>query len=309
MRRLHRIIWAAECVAIVGSFVWSLFAPERGGRAYVVFVGAPLASFFIYQFLLRTNELSRAAQDLEFSADEKALLRKYRFWFKDPATAVTMCSIASLLQLSAMICVPWFAYQSQWFAAIVGTLAFAFAPFFRQRFDPFSYLNMLASKRPTMGFSEELGMVEQIAVKLTGNALSKGKPSTEAAPKSERHAAAFNVLLAKHAYGLLDEVDQNKVKERAADILKRVMPRPPTDFNSEVEKYGWYALAMRELGIPPALVQYSTWHVTRNPFMDVLPGDPAIDGVSRHIRDKFGVDVSVSTEHRILDRFMNPARE
>jgi len=160
------IFWILECAAILSIVVWSIFDPRLGGQAYVVVAGAAVSSFFIYQFLWRPNSLPDGANDVQFDADERRVLRKYRFWFKNPGIAMIMCSIASLLQLTAMACVPWFLYQSQWLPVAVGSLCFIVGPFFRHRFDPRKYLGMLVSKKPDMGFSSELAAVDRVIEKL-----------------------------------------------------------------------------------------------------------------------------------------------
>jgi hypothetical protein len=109
--------------------------------------------------------MPQGVDQIEFEEDELKVLRRYHFWFKFPSIAVTMCSIASLLQMTAMVAVPWFVYQSQWLAAIAGIFVFATGPFFRHRFDPRNYLNMLATKRPDM-FTDDLEVMDRTIGKL-----------------------------------------------------------------------------------------------------------------------------------------------
>ena len=160
------LFWILECAAIVGIVVWSVFDPRLGGQAYVVVAGAATFSCFIYQFLWHPNSLPDSANDVQFDADELRALRKYHFWFKYPVFAIAMCSIASLLQLTAMVCVPWFLYQSQWIPAIAGGICFIVGPFFRERFDPRNYLAMAVSKKPDWGFSSDLAAVDRALEKL-----------------------------------------------------------------------------------------------------------------------------------------------
>jgi hypothetical protein len=121
---------------------------------------------------------------------------------------------------------------------------------------------------------------------------------------TKRHGAAFNVLLGKYTYSLLNESDKKKVEYRTAEILNQAMRGRFREFNSETERYGWYALAMRELGIPPAVEQYPRWNLVPNPFAAILPGDPALTNVSAYMKAKFGIEVTVGTDHKLVDEIM-----
>jgi len=107
-------------------------------------------------------------------------------------------------------------------------------------------------------------------------------------------AAAFNVLLAKHTFSTMT-IDQKKsVEQRATEILTAV--GVDHEFYGEVDKYGWYALAMNELGINPAIKEYPGWNKVRNPILAIIPGDPALSAASLAIKERWGVDVRVSSE-------------
>lgn len=87
------------------------------------------------------------------------------------------------------------------------------------------------------------------------------------------------------------------------------MNNNPTPFNGEVDKFGWYALAMNELDIRPAVSGYPGWNKVRNPFTAVYPGDPILEHTSSFIKSKFGVDITLSKEHKIFDQIANSARQ
>ncbi len=165
----QRIFWAIECLAVVASILWAFFDPTAGGRVYAVLAISAVAGFVVFQFLWNPGQLPRDAENTAFQNDELKVLRKYNFWFKFPSLSITMCSIASLLQMTAMVMVPWFLYQSQWLPAIAGILAFAIGPFFRHRFDPRNYLNMLATKRPDM-FTDDLEVMDRTIAKVLDQA-------------------------------------------------------------------------------------------------------------------------------------------
>ena len=92
------------------------------------------------------------------------------------------------------------------------------------------------------------------------------------------------------------------MEARAKDILYRASGGRLSEYEGEIDMYGWYALAMNELGIPPAVKDYPSWNIVRNPIMAILPGDPKLAGVSRYIKSQFGIDVSVSHEHKLFDK-------
>lgn len=112
---------------------------------------------------------------------------------------------------------------------------------------------------------------------------------------NKRLGAAFNLLLAKYTFDRLSEADQEKVEKRANEIAGVAIQGHVNGFNGEVEKYGWYALTMNELGIQPA-VQHQRWNKVKNLSAAILPGDPYLDMATRYLKQKFNVDVSVSGE-------------
>ncbi|WP_321820854.1 MULTISPECIES: hypothetical protein [unclassified Burkholderia] len=109
--------------------------------------------------------------------------------------------------------------------------------------------------------------------------------------------AAFNVLLAKHTFSTMPPDQKKTVEQRAAEILVASGARGH-EYYDEVDKYGWYALAMNELGINSAIKEYPGWNRVRNPILAIFPGDPALSAASLAIKARWGVDVSVSSENK-----------
>ena len=109
---------------------------------------------------------------------------------------------------------------------------------------------------------------------------------------SKRHAAAMNVVLAKITFEQLAANKQSAVDSKAHEILARLMRRPPGTFDTETERFGWYALAMAELGIPPA-VDAPKWSHVRNPFFAVCAGDPAFKLISDYMKRKHGIEIQI----------------
>lgn len=123
-----------------------------------------------------------------------------------------------------------------------------------------------------------------------------------------RFPAAQNVVLAKYTFNTLSEVDRRRVEVHANQLVSGLLRGPFTGFSGEVDRYGWYALAMAELGIQPGIPQAiaeGKWNYVRNPFFAVLPGDRDLDAVCESLKRKFGVEISISKEHRLFDGIKN----
>jgi len=111
----------------------------------------------------------------------------------------------------------------------------------------------------------------------------------------KRHKAAMNVVLAKITFGRLSASKQTEVDLKAHEILAPLMRKPPEIFKTETHKFGWYALAMAELGIPPA-VEQAKWNYVSNPFFAVFPGDSAFKLICEYMKRKHGIEVQLSDE-------------
>ncbi len=83
-----------------------------------------------------------------------------------------------------------------------------------------------------------------------------------------KYRAAMNALLAKHTFSVLGPSEQLRVVNQAKQILVagRAGDGSMLDRAPDREKFGFYALAMAELGIQPALPGQE-WSLVRNPFV------------------------------------------
>ena len=107
--------------------------------------------------------------------------------------------------------------------------------------------------------------------------------------------AAKNALLAKYTFSRIDSKTQSKVLDRTRDILRSGGIRDATEklqTLSERERYGFYALAMAELGIPPALGN-ETWQYVRNPFAALIRAESHIAASQNDLKNKYGVDITM----------------
>lgn len=112
---------------------------------------------------------------------------------------------------------------------------------------------------------------------------------------SSKYKAAMNALLAKHTFETLDPVDQARVVEQTKTILLAGgFPDAEGRMASftEKEKYGFYALAMSELNIFPALADYD-WYYVKNPFVALIKADNEIQAARRRLIKSEGVDVEI----------------
>ena len=82
-----------------------------------------------------------------------------------------------------------------------------------------------------------------------------------------KHCVVQNAFLAKYTFDQLSQAQKKQVHEQTLQILKRVGLREE-DFPviSAMHKFTFYALAMEQLGISPALPR-EQWYYVKNPFM------------------------------------------
>ncbi|NOY73552.1 MAG: hypothetical protein GXP14_14495 [Gammaproteobacteria bacterium] len=101
-----------------------------------------------------------------------------------------------------------------------------------------------------------------------------------------KHQAAGNVVFAKYTFDKLSVDDQNKVKEKAAQIASETV-------RDEIEQYGWYAVAMHTLNIPSAIPDNPSWYHTKRP--DVLrPSDLMLRSVLIFLNRNYNLDIELA---------------
>lgn len=84
-------------------------------------------------------------------------------------------------------------------------------------------------------------------------------------------AAANNAVAALATWNRMSDKEQATVHEQAIQILRRSgwhSEREP-DFEDDAARFGWYALAMAELGIAPICL-IKQWNLVRNPWREAL---------------------------------------
>ena len=114
----------------------------------------------------------------------------------------------------------------------------------------------------------------------------------------KRNAAANNVILAKYTFLQLSVTDRERVHAHAVKIINASGGKF-TRFTEETSQYGWYALALAELGIPPALPDQH-WCLVRNPYLAIFPRDPMLKAVSSFFRKRYDAHVEISPESTLF---------
>lgn len=107
-----------------------------------------------------------------------------------------------------------------------------------------------------------------------------------------RYNAALNVYMARYTFDRLPRPDQKNVKEEAKQI---VLGRgiKIEGYENDIERFGWYALAMKALSIPSKLPDNPNWHKIRNPSKAIKRGDVFLKTVSNLIKQNYSVDINI----------------
>ncbi len=109
----------------------------------------------------------------------------------------------------------------------------------------------------------------------------------------QQHKAASNIVFAKYTFSKIDAKQQKSVHEKAKQLVIDAKTKH-TGFANEVERYGWYALAMKELGMMSLVPDNPSWHKIKNPYLAILPGNYLIRAVSSSVNKNYGIDITVS---------------
>lgn len=118
----------------------------------------------------------------------------------------------------------------------------------------------------------------------------------------DRWKAAHNVVVAAYTYANLSPETQESVRERTEEILLKSGWRGNTRRleQDQTAMYGWYALAMAELGIAP-LALLDTWNHVRNPFIAISAGHKDVVSVASQLKKATGVEISIDPVNHFLN--------
>lgn len=112
----------------------------------------------------------------------------------------------------------------------------------------------------------------------------------------KRGNIAGNVVAACATFQTLDVFTKEKVIEKTAEIIRRSNwpEEDPITFPTDVARWGWYALAMRELSIKPVCAM-GDWVMVSNPFTAMMVTDSMLDTVIK-LAQKEGYRVEINRE-------------
>ncbi len=110
-----------------------------------------------------------------------------------------------------------------------------------------------------------------------------------------RHKAASNLVFAKYTFNKLNIAQQNSVHDKAVEMVLASTATRMTGFANEVERYGWYALAMDALRIHSAVPDNPCWYKIKNPYRAIIPGDSMIYNVTGALQ-QYDIEVKISSE-------------
>lgn len=107
-----------------------------------------------------------------------------------------------------------------------------------------------------------------------------------------RYSAARNALLAKHTWDQLEGGDaRGRVGTRAREIAGISILEMQATYSS-AQLYGFYAIAMASLRLPPALPG-EKWFAVSNPYRAALGAEPELASARNYFRRKYGVDIDL----------------
>lgn len=108
----------------------------------------------------------------------------------------------------------------------------------------------------------------------------------------KRADAALNVLLAKHVLSRSSSAERERIELRTRELMAERGHAP--EFAGEVDRYGWHALAMKDLGIAPGVKGFKDWKAIANPSTAIKAGDPLLRTAAYLLKSKCGIDVVVN---------------
>ncbi len=109
----------------------------------------------------------------------------------------------------------------------------------------------------------------------------------------QKHAAALNIVFAKYTFLKISKKKQVLIKKKAKEL---VLASDTTlrGFANEVERYGWYALAMDALEITSQVPENPVWNSVKNPYLAIHPGDSMLRKVCNALNIEYGIDIKIS---------------
>ncbi len=106
----------------------------------------------------------------------------------------------------------------------------------------------------------------------------------------KKHQAAANVLFGKFTFDKLAKKEQQKVHKAAVSMVIN-SSLSTRGFANDIERYGWYALAMKSLSISSAVPDNPNWYDVKNPYTAVTAGDKMLYRISSALNHHYSIDI------------------
>jgi len=113
-----------------------------------------------------------------------------------------------------------------------------------------------------------------------------------AANVRRRYYAAMNVLMARYTFDRLPRPEQETVKEEAKSMVQ-ARRQKAQGYAHDVERFGWYALAMKTLKIASQLPENPNWYAISNPTKALKKDDMFLRLAKLMVRQNYGVEIDM----------------
>jgi len=108
-----------------------------------------------------------------------------------------------------------------------------------------------------------------------------------------QHAAASNVVFAKYTFEKLPKDIRQTIHEKAKSLVLASESKMQ-GFANEVERFGWYALAMDALNIDSKVPDNPVWRKVKNPYKAINPGNGMFFAICTVLKKNYGIEVDIS---------------
>lgn len=122
---------------------------------------------------------------------------------------------------------------------------------------------------------------------------------------SIKHSAVRNAFLAKYTYQRLTETQKREVYGKTLAILVRSgLIEEDFEFMCEMLKFSFFALAMNELGIEPAL-KNEEWNYVKNPYTALHNSDHQVEVVKNVFMKNYNVSIDMEKFKDLKQMYKN----
>ena len=125
----------------------------------------------------------------------------------------------------------------------------------------------------------------------------------------KRHKAASNVVFSKYTFNKQNIEKQNSIHDKAIEMVLASNATKMDGFANEVERFGWYALAMDALGIHSAVPDNPCWYKVKNPYSAIIPGDAMIYKITDALQQQYNIKVEISGKKGYPDKAATEKKE